>query len=345
MKILLLIIVLFVSQNVCAQGVNPEDWGLKQFHIEDDQLGDIYFYVTEEGIDEEKPLLFMVIGCGGLPTMVVAQCGEKSTKIGTIPPDWINSFSKEYHVACVGRPGTPFCDTVKVEELNPLEILENYQPSEEYIKKCGMEWQVDASLVVIDSLCTLLPISGEKIIALGASEGGNIVPRLAAENPHITNLVCVISGGLNQFYSSIINNRVDAMAGTITHREAQAAVDSLFDIYKQIYADPMSTEKSWYGHPYRRWASFCTDIPLEHLVNLEVPILYVSASADRNVPILHSDYVMLEFLRLGKTNLTYRVLPGCEHWLHEKVIENGVEKHVSRREEVFEIINDWLSTY
>ena len=133
------------------------------------------------------------------------------------------------------------------------------------------------------------------------------------------------------------------MSGTITHREAQAAVDSLFNIYKQIYADPMSTEKSWYGHPYRRWASFCTDIPLEHLVNLEIPILYVSASADRNVPVLHSDYVMLEFLRLGKTNLTYRVLPGCEHWLHEKVMENGEEKHVSRREEVFEIVRDWIS--
>ena len=73
MKTLLLLISFFISLNVCAQGVNPGDWGLKQFHMEDEQLGDIYFYVTEEGIDEEKPLLFMVIGCGGLPTMVVAQ--------------------------------------------------------------------------------------------------------------------------------------------------------------------------------------------------------------------------------------------------------------------------------
>jgi hypothetical protein len=332
-----------MSQNVCAQGVNPEDWGLKQLHMEDEKLGDIYFYVTEEGIEKEKPLLFMVIGCGGLPTMIVAQRGEESTQIGTMPPDWINSFSDEYHVACVGRPGTPFCDTVTVEELNPLEILENYQPSEEYISKCGMEWQVDASSVVIDSLCGLLPVFRDKVIALGASEGGSIVSRLAAKNPRITHLVCVISGGLNEFYSSIINNRIDAVGGKITHREAQAAVDSLFDIYKQIYADPMSTEKSWYGHPYRRWASFCTYIPLEHLVDLDIPILYVSASVDRNVPVLHSDYVMLEFLRLGKTNLTYRVLAGCEHWLHEKVMENGEEKYISHKEEVFEIVSNWIS--
>ena len=169
------------------------------------------------------------------------------------------------------------------------------------------------------------------------------MPLLAVENDKITHLVCMISGGLNQFYSSIINNRIDAMAGTITHREAQAAVDSLFDVYRQIYADPKSTEKSWYGHPYKRWGSFCTDIPLDHLVKLQIPILYVSASADRNAPILQADYVMLEFLRLGKTNLTYQVLPGCEHWLYEIVVEDGKERQIWRREEAFGMVVDWIS--
>lgn len=342
MRTSIFLVTLLLFQNLYAQGVTPGDWGFRGFRAEDERLGEINYYVTEKGIDREKPLMFMVIGCGGLPMMIVARSGEKSMQIGTMPPDWISSFSEEYHVACVGRPGTPFCDTVTVDEINPLEILENYQPSAEYIGKCGMEWQIEASSIVIDRLCGMLPIEGGKVIALGASEGGRIVPRLAAENRRITHLVCVISGGLNQFYSSIINNRIDAFAGTITHRQAQAAVDSLFDVYRKIYDDPLSTERSWYGHPYRRWASFCTDIPLEHLVELEIPILYVAASADRNAPVLQSDYVMLEFLRLGKTNLTYRVLPGCEHWLYEVVVENGEEKQVSRREETFGIIDDWI---
>lgn len=344
MRTIILIILLFISQNVFAQGVTPADWGLREFHIADEQLGDIYFYVSEEGIDREKPLLFMVIGCGGLPTMIVAHSEEDSMQIGTMPPDWINNFSHQFHVVSVGRPGTPFCDTVTVEKINPLEILENYQPSEEYTQKCGMDWQVRASSVVIDSLSSMLPIAGNKIIALGASEGGRIVPRLAVENEKITHLVCMISGGLNQFYSSIINNRIDAMAGAITHLEAQAAIDSLFDVYRQIYAEPQSTEKSWYGHPYKRWGSFCTDIPLEHLTKLEIPIFFLAASADRNTPVLQSDYVMLEFLRLGKTNLTYSVLPGCEHWLYEVVVEDGKEKQISRREEAFGIVVDWIKS-
>lgn len=342
MKTIIFLIPLFIIQNVFAQGIAPKDWGLKEFHIVNEQLGDIYYYITAEGIDQEKPLLFIAQGSGGLPTMILVQCGEKSIQLGTVPPDLITKFSDQFHIAYIGKAGTPFCDTVKVEEIKPMEILENYQPSEEYIQKCGMEWQIHASSTVIDSLYNMLPISGHKVIALGVSEGGRIVSSLAVENKKITKLVCMVSGGLNQFYSSIINTRIDAATGKITHQEAQTIVDSLFGVYEKIYSDPQSTEKSWYGHPYQRWASFCIDIPLEHLVKLEIPIYLLNGSADRNTPILQADYVMLEFLRLGKTNLTYRVLPGCEHSLYEAVVEDGKDKGISRRDEAFKMVVDWI---
>jgi hypothetical protein len=345
MKAIILLVPLFIAQSVFAQGVTPKDWGLKEFHIAQEQLGDIYFYVSEKGIDQEKPLLFIAQGSGGLPTMILVQYGEKSKQLGTIPPDLITKFSDQYHVAYIGKAGTPFCDTVKVEEFKPLEILENYQPTEEYIRKCGMEWQIEASSTVIDTLCNMLPVSRHKIVALGISEGGRIVPRLAVRNNKITHLVSIVSEGLNQFYSSIINARIDAAAGKISHRQAQAIVDSLFAIYERIYRDPHSTEKSWYGHPYQRWASFCTDIPLEHLVKLDIPILMLNGSADRNSPILQADYVVLEFLRLGKSNLTYRVLPGCEHSLYEVVVENGEEKGISHRDEAFNMVADWIVSH
>ena len=343
MKTISFLIPLFLIQSVFAQGITPKDWGLKGFHIKDKQLGDINYYVTEKGIDQEKPLLFLISGCRGLPTMLVVQCGEKSVQLGTVPPDHIDTFSDQYHVAFIGKAGTPFCDTFKVDEINPLKNLEDYQPSQEYIQKCGMEWEVEASSIVIDSLCSTLDISENKVIAMGFSEGGQLAVNLAAENKKITHLVSVISNGLNQFYSSIINRRMDAASGKITHQEAQEAIDKLFAVYKQIYSDPCNTEKWYYGHPYQRWGSFCTDIPLEHLVKLQIPILMLGGSADRNSPILQSDYVMLEFLRLGKTNLTYHVFPGCDHWFYEAVIQDGKEKHVSHRAEAFKTIFDWLA--
>lgn len=342
MKIHSILISLLLTNSLFAQGVEPKDWGLKSFHIKDAQLGDINYYVTEKGIEQEKPLLFLISGCRGLPIMLVVQCGEKSLQLGTVPPDQISYFSDKYHVALISKAGTPFCDKVKVDQINPLKNLEDYQPSAEYIQKCGMEWEMKASSKVIDSLCDTLPISENKVIALGFSEGGHLAVKLAAENKKITHLVSVISNGLNQFYSSIINQRMDAAAGTITHQQAQQEIDKLFAVYKEIYSDPCNTEKWYYGHPYKRWGSFCTDIPLEHLVNMKIPILMLGGSADRNSPILQSDYVMMEFLRLGKTNLTYHVFPGCDHWFNETIAKDGKEEHISHRKEAFKIISDWL---
>ena len=318
---------------------------MKILSIEHDRLGHIDYYVTEKGIDLEKPLVFIVSGTRGLPIMLVVQSGEESIQLGTVPPDQIEFFSEKYHVAIMGKAGTPFCDTMKAEEINPIKNLEEYMPSKEYIQKCGMEWEVQASSMVIDRLCSMLAISANKVIAVGFSEGGRLVPRLAAENDSITHLVCVISGGLNQFYSSIINRRIDAAAGKITHQEAQTEIKNLFAIYKEIYSDPHNTDKWYDGHPYQRWASFCNDIPLEHLVKLDIPILFLNGSADRSTPILQADYIMLEFIRLGKTNLTYQVLPGVEHSLYEIVKENGKEKAISRRKEAFKKIVEWIDAH
>ncbi|MBN1999052.1 hypothetical protein JW935_15950 [candidate division KSB1 bacterium] len=333
---------LFCLPAIFAQGVNPSDWGLEAFLIKHETLGDIRYYVTKNGIEQEKPLLLVSSGCAGLPIMLVVDNGEKSLKIGTVPPDGIHKFADQFHVAFIGKAGTPFCDTMMVKEINPIQNMESYKPSQEYVQKCGMEWEIKAISVVIDTLCKMLPRPDDTVIAMGMSEGGRLVTRLAAENDKITHLVSIVSGGLNQFYSSIINRRLDAAAGKMTHQEAQTAVDSLFAVYKRIYADPKSTEKWYYGHPYQRWGSFCNDIPLEHMLKLNIPILLVNGTADRNSPVLQADYVMLEFIRHGKTNLTYQVYPGVEHSLYEIVVENGEEKGVSRRDEIFKKITDWI---
>jgi len=105
---------LFVIQTAFAQGVTPEDWGLKAFQIQNTKLGEVNYYVTEKGIDQEKPLLFLFSGTSGLPTMLVVKSGEKSLQLGTVPPDQINGFSDQFHVVFMAKAGTPFCDTVEV---------------------------------------------------------------------------------------------------------------------------------------------------------------------------------------------------------------------------------------
>jgi len=73
-------------------------------------------------------------------------------------------------------------------------------------------------------------------------------------------------------------------------------------------------------------------------------IFFLNGSSDRNNPILQADYVMLEFLRLGKNNLTYHVLPGCDHWFYEVVFKDGKEEYVSHRDKAFKMVFDWIAS-
>jgi pimeloyl-ACP methyl ester carboxylesterase len=208
-----------------------------------------------------------------------------------------------------------------------------------------MEWEMQASKLVIDDLLQKLPIDEDKIVAMGISEGGQLATRLASEDSRLTHLVSVISTGLNQFFSSIVNRRMDAATGALTHEDAQKEVESLFAIYKDIYENPDSIDKWYYGHPYKRWGSFCHFIPVDHLIELDIPILLVNGTADRSSPILQSDYVMLEFIRRGKTNLTYHVIPGMGHSLQGVIVEDGEKKSISHRAEVFKKIKDWIKSH
>lgn len=341
MKKLMMFLVVIIIQNIFAQGVTPKEWGMKAFQIQSDKFGDIEYYVTEKGIEQVKPLLFLVSGCRGLPIMLVVDDGQKSIQLGTIPPDQIHAFAEHYHVVMISKAGTSFCDTMQVEAINPMQNLEDYQPSDEYIQKCGMEWEIQASSKVIDRVCQSLPVN-TIVVVMGFSEGGVLVPRLAASNSNVTHMVSVVSTGLNQFYSSIINRRMDAAMGHLTQQEAQSEIDSLFAVYKKIYSDPQATEKWYYGHPYKRWGSFCNYIPIQDLVQLDIPLLYVNGTTDRNSPILQADYIQLEFIRLGKDNLTYYTLPDVGHWLYEEVEKEGEKTHVNRRNDVFEYIANWI---
>jgi hypothetical protein len=47
----------------------------------------------------------------------------------------------------------------------------------------------------------------------------------------------------------------------------------------------------------------------------------IAATADNSSPVYGLDYVQLDFIRLGKTNLTFDTCVGCDHALNS--IEDG----------------------
>ncbi len=154
-----------------------------------------------------------------------------------------------------------------------------------------------------------------KIVAYGYSEGGQVVPSLAVQDKRFTHIASLVRSGLNQLYDGIINWRIKAAKGELTQQQVQDSVEASFRRIAEIYKNPSATDKETGGHSYQRWASFGNSIPFEQLRKLSIPIYMVAASQDNSSPIYGLDYVRLEFMRLGKTNLVYDTCVGCNHYL------------------------------
>ncbi len=68
----------------------------------------------------------------------------------------------------------------------------------------------------------------------------------------------------------------------------------------------------------------------------------VVGTKDYTSPILGLDYIKLEFMRLGKTNLTYDVMVNCNHAMMEKTIIDGKDKYIEHLDEIYDRILKWL---
>lgn len=318
---LLLIVLLLFKNLVLAQVVTPEGYGLKEYSITDKKLGLIQFYVDTLNILRKAPLFIEVNGSGGLPLCLYIQGNKFVTTPNTFSEELLSKTKNKYHYIILGKPGTSFCDTLNLDlsvaeyQKNPSQVVFTHKPSKEYTKRLSLYWRVQATKVVISYLIDHGFWDKTKIVAYGYSEGGQVVPSLAVEDKRVTHIASVVGSGLNQLYDGVISWRIKAANGELTQQQAQDSVDVSFSRIAEIYKNPTATDKETGGHSYLRWASFGTIIPFEQLRKLTIPIYMIAASKDDSSPIYGLDYVRLEFLRLGKTNLIYDTCVGCNHYL------------------------------
>jgi pimeloyl-ACP methyl ester carboxylesterase len=342
MRITIAFILLLLAGVCTAQPTQPADYGLKAFSIQDKKLGTINFYVSSAGIDSTKPLLLALDGSGHFPLATLVRLKKQMRVLNSFDNDMLQLADK-FHIVLISKPGVAFCDTVDIDadDMHFEDVAERLKPSEEYTRRAGLYWRSEAASRVIDYLCKKLPVDRKQVIAYGYSEGGQVVPRLAVINKKVTHCASIVGAGLNQLYDWLTAQRVLAAKGEITYQEAQRRIDSLMAVFADIYRHPTATDKEWEGHSYLRWGSYCTDIPLESLTKLTIPIFMAVGSNDKNSPIYGLDYVPLEFLRLGKQNLTYKVYP-TDHFFNEIVQTNGKEDVISHKQAMIDDLLKWL---
>lgn len=337
MKPLFLLLTLALSLHQCwGQNKARKEFGLIHHSITDKKLGVINFYVSDTLHEQTKPLLLFLDGSGNNALFTYRPDTDGKLQLYSSIPFHYKSLSLTYHIVCISKPNVPLTDT----------LLSNEFPKENaiYDSMMSADWRVLSASKVLDYVLKNYSVDQTKIVAMGYSEGGQVAPRLSLAHKKITHCIAFVGGGLNQLFDQIIENRIAAQKGEMSQQEAQQRIDSLYLDFEKIYRKPRSTTDFWYGHTYLRWSSFCSTPTLSYLVKLSIPTYIAQGTDDQSTSILSSDYIRLEFLRLGKTNLTHKIYPDCDH-MFNKVIKTG---ETLRYDNILDtVINDalkWLGT-
>ena len=305
------------------------------YELSTKNLKNFTIHVKKSVKQGKKPLLLYLEGSTNRPLYYTTKANFHKA----VPLD-IDKYADDYHIVIISKLTTPFCDSLQEDEKGrawyPLE--------HNYNNLYSLDWRVESASETIDFMFKKLDIDKEKVIVIGYSEGADVAPRVAVKNKKVTHVICFGGNALNPFYNFLIEARLKAQKGLISYDESQKIVDSLYTEYEKIYADPKSTSKHWYGETNLKWSSFTSTTPLESLLKLDIPILYASGAKDDNQIIMDVDYAYLEFLRKGKTNLTYKVYPNCDHFFtEEKTMEDGTKKTENRIREVHQFALDWVN--
>jgi hypothetical protein len=298
-----------------AQPVTPEQAGVLTFQLDAPETGPVHYYVSTAGRPADTtralPLVVFFQGSGYGP--IYRSAGGVVRNALLLTPQDV----PEAHFAVISKPGAPFW----AEDADPAA-----DPPAAYSDRLSLGWRTAAGRLVIEDLVGRPWVDPSVVLAVGHSEGSDVVPWVALETPAVTHVATLAGGALSQAFDFVYEFRRLADVGEMSFEESQAYVDSVYADLRAVYAEPERTDREYLGATYLKWASFLGNPPLDALVRLDIPIYAAGGTLDTKAPIANLDYLMLEFIRRGKENLTYRVW-SADHSFQEPT-EGGVRDRI-----------------
>lgn len=340
MKIRLLFLLSFFCANLFAQN---KTFLNKYQHFQIVKNKDtINFHIyCKNGLQNKDRFLLFIQGSGPEPLYQIIEKTdtintenskkpkiEHSSIIYSSVPFELKKIPAEYPLVVISKKAIPFeirgTDTVISKLYYENETL-NYRV-----------WQANE---VINYITKKLIKKPKKIIALGHSEGSDVVAKLGTVNKKITHIGFWSGGGNTQFYDFAIFDRKDAISGKITDEQSKKNIDSLLNQMKDIFNNPNNLEKQWFGCSYKRWTGF-SEPAIENLLKINIPIYVAHGVKDTAVPVESNLLIPIEFIRHKKNNLTYKLYSELDHsfTIPSKSEE---ENSVSKWNEVFEEFIKW----
>lgn len=163
---------------------------------------------------------------------------------------------------------------------------------------------------LLHSIDNLPSVNTKRVILAGYSEGSGVVAALAT-NTKVTHLGLFAGGGPSHMFDLILRARREVMDKSAT--EVEQKIETLMTRFRDVIANPTDSAQKFLGASYQRWHGYFKYSIIENIAPLNIPIFLAHGVNDKIVPVFAADYIEMEFIRLGKTNLTVHRYPYLDH--------------------------------
>jgi esterase/lipase len=150
-------------------------------------------------------------------------------------------------------------------------------------------------------------IAPKRIVVMGISEGGDIVPILAQRIEAVTHAVILANGGMNP---------LDAYRLQAKKQGFEAALHTL-DVALSSNSETETKHSEINGRTRRYWTELKKMTHTDNLLGLSIPLLMAMGDADQAVPVESALYLRDRFLACQKSNLTLWIYPDADHGLQQ----------------------------
>lgn len=290
---------------VAVAGDPVENLPYERYKTTDAFGREITFYLSKApAADAVLPLIVCVQGSGSQSVFIEVPTPD-GPRIGSGGPEaaMLRLGRERARILVVEKVGVEFL-------VQPKRPGSGEEGSEEFRLEHTLERWTEAVNAAVVAACKLPGVDGSRVLALGHSEGGQVVCHLAAANGHITHVASLAGGGPTQLFDLFELARSGAFGppeGTADERVAW-----VLEGWKGVLAAPEAPDQFWLGHPHRRWSSFLSASPAEALGRSKARVFIAHGTADRASSCAAADVLYAEMLARGR-DVTYERLEGADH--------------------------------
>lgn len=285
-----------------------------------------YYVYSENEISNTTGILLFIHGSGAFPMFNVNKDHKTTSVVSTIPFD-LEKLPKDYAFIVVAKKCVPF-----------VTINQDYHPSKCFYENESLNYRVWQYDHVLNDLSKKIK-NPKNTIAIGHSEGSDVVAKLGTVNKQLTHIGFWSGSGNSQYNDFALMIRKEASEKKIDEKTAAMKLDSLYEKLNDIETRSNDINQFWMGNTYKRWHEF-SEPAVENLLKVNIPIFVAIGTQDQAVPIESSLIIKSEFIRKHKKNLTYRIYPDYDHGF-ETVPSNPDEEPKDMWMNVFDEFMKW----